>query len=95
MKDFIRHSRRLADGLATALADLDADVRVALTHYSPVPDTLTGEPPEIYPLLGSYFLAEAVDAAGASLAIHGHAHAGQEYGATVGGVPVRSWARPG
>ena len=49
MKGFVRHSRRLADGLAAALGALDSDVRVALTHYSPVPDTLTGEPPEIYP----------------------------------------------
>ena len=31
-------------------------MRVALTHYSPVPDTLAGEPLEIYPFLGSYLL---------------------------------------
>jgi Icc-related predicted phosphoesterase len=94
MKDFVRHSRRLADGLAAALGDLDADYRVVLTHYSPVPETLTGEPPEIYPFLGSYFLAEAADGAAADLAIHGHAHAGQECGRTPGGVPVRNVALP-
>lgn len=94
MKGFVRHSRRLADGLAAALGALDSDVRVALTHYSPVPDTLTGEPPEIYPFLGSYFLAEAADRAAAHLAIHGHAHAGQECGVTPGGVQVRNVALP-
>lgn len=54
MKEFVRHSRRLAEGLGRALRSLDADVRVALTHYSPVADTLAGEPPEIYPSLGSW-----------------------------------------
>jgi Icc-related predicted phosphoesterase len=94
MKEFVRHSRQLADGLAAALGALESDVRVALTHYSPVPDTLTGEPPEIYPFLGSYFLAEAADRAAADLAIHGHAHAGQECGVTPGGVQVRNVALP-
>ena len=94
MKEFVGHSRRLADGLAAALDTLESDVRVVLTHYAPVPDTLAGEPPEIYPFLGSYFLAEAADAAAADLAVHGHAHGGQECGITPGGVPVRNVALP-
>jgi len=94
MKEFVVHSRRLADGLGAALGALESDVRVALTHYSPVPDTLAGEPPEIYPFLGSYFLAEAADGAAADLAVHGHAHAGQECGITPGGVQVRNVALP-
>jgi Icc-related predicted phosphoesterase len=94
MKEFVRHSRRLAEGLDRALRGLDADVRVALTHYAPVADTLAGEPPEIYPFLGSYFLAEAIDHAGADLAVHGHAHAGQECGVTPGGTSVRNVALP-
>src|SRR3712207_8542558 len=44
---------------------------------------------EIFPFLGSYLLAEAVDGAGADLAVHGHAHAGTEKGVTAGGVHVR------
>jgi Icc-related predicted phosphoesterase len=94
MKAFVRHSRRLAGDLGAALNDLEADFRVALMHYSPVPDTLAGEPPEIHPFLGSYFLAEAADDAGASLLIHGHAHAGTEAGVTPGGAPVRNVALP-
>ncbi len=61
MKEFVRHSRQLADGLGAALRALHADALIALTHYAPVPDTLAGEPPEIHPFLGSYFLAEAAD----------------------------------
>jgi Icc-related predicted phosphoesterase len=97
MKEFIRYTRRCADGLRTSLDDLAArgcGTRIALTHYSPVPDTLAGEPPEIHPFLGSYLLAEAVDTAGADLAVHGHAHAGREHGMTSGGVPVRNVAQP-
>ncbi|MGW4026859.1 metallophosphoesterase family protein, partial [Streptomyces sp. NPDC005009] len=97
MKEFVRLSRRCADGLRASLEKLDregCDVRIALTHYSPVPETLAGEPLEIYPFLGSYLLAEAIDTAGADLAVHGHAHAGSEHGMTTGGVKVRNVAQP-
>ncbi|HUN32596.1 MAG TPA: metallophosphoesterase [Trebonia sp.] len=94
MKAFVRHSRKLGHALGAALRGLDADIRVTLTHYSPVAETLKGEPPEIYPFLGSYFLAEATDSAGVSMHIHGHAHAGTEHGTTPGGVPVRNVALP-
>ncbi|GAA1537265.1 metallophosphoesterase [Dactylosporangium maewongense] len=95
MKAFTRHSRELAERFGAALSALDADVRIALTHYSPVPETLLGEPLEIYPFLGSYLLAQAIDATpGVGLAVHGHAHAGSERGTTPGGVPVRNVAHP-
>jgi len=94
MKAFMRHSRHLAESLEAALAALDTDLRVALLHYSPVDGTLEGEPLEIYPFLGSSLLAEAVDAAGADFAFHGHAHAGAESGTTPGGVPVDNVAYP-
>jgi Icc-related predicted phosphoesterase len=94
MKAFIRTTTEVADKLGAALQELDCDVRVALTHYAPVPDTLVGEPPEIYPFLGSYLLGQAIDAAPTALAVHGHAHAGTERGTTPGGVRVRNVAHP-
>lgn len=97
MKAFVRHSRACATGLRTSLgrlAEEGSDLRIALTHFSPVPDTLAGEPVEIYPFLGSYLLAEAMDEAGADLAVHGHAHLGTEHGLTSGGVRVRNVAQP-
>jgi Icc-related predicted phosphoesterase len=93
-KEFIAHSRYLAESLRDGLTSLDTDVRIALTHFAPVPETLRGEPLEIYPWLGSYFLAEAMDDAGCDFAFHGHAHAGSECGTTSGGVPVRNVAQP-
>lgn len=95
MKAFVRHTMALAEGLQDGLRSLDGcDVRVALLHYSPVRDTLAGERAEIFPFLGSYLLAEAIDRAGADLALHGHAHAGVEKGVTPGGVLVRNVAQP-
>jgi Icc-related predicted phosphoesterase len=95
MKAFIRHSRSLASTLEDALLEVaDADVRIALMHYSPVRETLQGEPPEIFPFLGTYLLAEAIDRAGADLALHGHAHHGREKGVTPAGVNVRNVAMP-
>ncbi|WP_327327730.1 metallophosphoesterase [Streptomyces sp. NBC_01210] len=97
MKAFMRRSRLCADGLRRSLEELkerNCAVRIALTHFAPVPDTLAGEPPEIFPFLGSYLLAEAVDEAGADLAVHGHAHLGSEHGMTSGGVRVRNVAQP-
>jgi Icc-related predicted phosphoesterase len=93
MKAFIRHTKDRADALERALASLDAVVRIALMHYSPIRDTLQGEPPEIFPFLGSYLLAEAVDRASADLVVHGHAHRGREHGVTPGGINVRNVAQ--
>jgi Icc-related predicted phosphoesterase len=94
MKQFILPTLDAAERLRSALLGLDADARIALTHYSPVVDTLRGEPPEIHPFLGAYQLAESIDEAGADLAIHGHAHFGTEHGITPGGVRVRNVAQP-
>ncbi|MFL5796937.1 MAG: metallophosphoesterase [Actinomycetota bacterium] len=95
MKSFVRYARDEAGALERALGEISgADHRVALMHYSPVKDTLHGEPPEIFAFLGSYLLAEAVDRAGADIALHGHAHRGRDQGVTPGGVPVRNVAQP-
>jgi Icc-related predicted phosphoesterase len=94
MKAFVAHTKALAGRLERALAGLRADRRIALLHYSPVADTLAGEPREIHAFLGSYLLAEAVDRAGADLVLHGHAHRGSRTGTTPGGVPVRNVAAP-
>lgn len=94
MKAFVNTTSAIADQLSEALHDMDCDLRVALTHYSPVSDTLVGEPPEIYPFLGSYLLGQAIDSAPTALAIHGHAHTGTERGTTPGGVRVRNVAHP-
>ena len=94
MKAFVYAARSSAAALSDALGVLDADVLVALMHYAPCRGTLVGEPEGIHAFLGCYQLGEAVDGAGADLAIHGHAHAGSRRGATDGGVPTFNVARP-
>lgn len=94
MKIFMRHSKNHARILENAIKDMDVDYRIALMHYSPTAQTLAGEKKEIYPFLGSYYLAEAVDYGKADICFHGHAHAGIERGETPGGVPVRNVAQP-
>jgi len=94
MKAFIGHTKMLSDRLEQALTALDADLRIALLHYSPIEATLEGERLELYPFLGSYLMAEAVDNAGADLVLHGHAHHGSEKGRTPAGIPVRNVAQP-
>src|SRR5262245_31386806 len=94
MKQFMRRTERSAERIQTGLDVLDTEIRIVLLHYAPVKDTVIGERAEIFPFLGSSLLAHAVDAAGADLVVHGHAHAGTEQGVTAGGVRVRNVALP-
>jgi Icc-related predicted phosphoesterase len=94
MKEFMYETEGMAARLEESLLSLKSDYRVALLHYAPIKDTLAGERLEIYPFMGSYLLAEALDRAGADLVIHGHAHHGVEKGTTAKGIPVRNVAMP-
>jgi Icc-related predicted phosphoesterase len=90
----LRQGPRDAERLRSALATLDCDLRIALIHFAPIPDTLAGEPLEIYAGLGCHELGEAIDAGDAHLTIHGHAHSGTEFGSTSAGRPVYNVAYP-
>jgi Icc-related predicted phosphoesterase len=93
MKAFAHHGRAQAEILRNGLERLNTDYKFALLHFSPVEGTLLGEKKEIYPFLGSYLLAEAIDATPINGAFHGHAHLGVEKASTPGGVPVRNVAQ--
>jgi Icc-related predicted phosphoesterase len=77
-----------AEAIARGLqAIVHCDLRIVLLHYSPVADTLEGEPPGIYTYLGSERLARPIAEHGADLVLHGHAHAGSFEGC-IGDIPV-------
>jgi Icc-related predicted phosphoesterase len=77
-----------AEAIARGLqAMVHCDVRIVLLHYSPVVDTLEGEPPGIQTYLGSERLATPIAENGADLVLHGHAHAGSFEGC-IGDIPV-------
>jgi len=74
--------------LENAIRQLPRERSLVILHYSPIPETLKGEPPEIFPFLGSSRLAETIDRFAVSLVVHGHAHGGVFAGRTPGGTPV-------
>lgn len=80
--------------LEAALARLRTQQRVALLHYSPIRATVEGEPPEIYPYLGSSRLEEPINRYRVTAVFHGHAHRGSAEGRTSANVPVYNAAMP-
>jgi Icc-related predicted phosphoesterase len=88
IKAFVQESVDEALKLESALRRLRTERRVALLHYSPIVDTVAGEPPEIFPYLGCSRLEEPLDRYPVDLVLHGHAHRGTAEGTTRGGIPV-------
>ncbi len=80
--------------LEAALARLRTAQRVAVLHYSPVRATVEGEPPEIFPYLGSSRLEEPINRYRVTAVFHGHAHRGAAEGRTTTGIPVYNVAMP-
>ena len=94
IKVFVDESREEARKLENGLRSLRTDRAVAVLHYAPIPETVEGEPLEIYPFLGSSRLANAVDRFdNVKAVVHGHAHRGAYSGRTPGGVPVFNCAQ--
>lgn len=88
IKQFVREALDEALKLETALSRLRTERKVALLHYSPIADTVEGEPPEIYPYLGSSRLEEPLSRYPVDVVFHGHAHHGAVEGRTRNGIPV-------
>jgi uncharacterized protein len=64
-----------------------ADLRIVLLHYSPVAETLEGEPPGIHAFLGSARLGIPIAEYQPDFVVHGHAHGGRFEG-RIGDTPV-------
>jgi Icc-related predicted phosphoesterase len=94
MKRLVHESIAEALKLESALARLRTPMRVAVLHYSPIRDTVEGEPLEIFPFLGSSRLEEPLVRYSVTLAVHGHAHRGRPEGRTRSGAPVYNVCLP-
>lgn len=94
IKRFVQEAVDEALKLEAALARLRTPLRIVLTHYAPVEDTVRGEPPTIFPFLGCSRIEEPIDRYHAHAVFHGHAHYGSPEGRTKGGVPVYNVALP-
>lgn len=88
MKQFVQDAVSETLKLGSALGRIRAERRVVVLHYSPIRATVEGEPPEIFPFMGSSRLEEPIDRYRVNAVFHGHAHHGRPEGRTRGGVPV-------
>jgi Icc-related predicted phosphoesterase len=94
IKAFVQEAVDESLKLESALARLRTPHRIALLHYAPIRGTVEGEPPEIFPYLGSSRLEEPINRYRVSAVFHGHAHRGSPEGRTATGVPVFNVAMP-
>ncbi len=94
IKAFVDIAANEARKLENALRTIRTDRSVAVLHYSPIAETLQGEPIEIFQYLGSQRLADAIDRfEHVRAVVHGHAHHGSYEGRTMRGTPVYNCAQ--
>ena len=92
IKEFVAESINEALKLESELKYLETPKKVVVLHYSPISETLIGEPTEIFPFMGSARLAETIDRFDVAAVFHGHAHHGSPEGKTAKGIPVYNCA---
>jgi Icc-related predicted phosphoesterase len=88
IKHFVTEAVNESLRLEVALNSLRTEKTVVVLHYAPIAATVMGEPPEIFPFLGSSRLAETIDHFDVDVVFHGHAHHGTYEGKTTKGIPV-------
>lgn len=94
IKKFVHEAVDEALKLEAALAKLETPQRIAVLHYAPIQATVEGEPPEIFPFLGSSRLEEPLNRYSVTAAFHGHAHHGHLEGRTRSNIPVYNVSMP-
>ncbi len=97
MKAFVQEAVDEALHLDRALARIDSESKqipkIVVMHYSPISDTVKGEPEVIFPFLGSSRLAEPLVRRKVQATFHGHAHMGQLKGEISSGGKVFNVAK--
>lgn len=88
VKKFVFEAVNEALKLEEDLTKLETEKKIVVLHYSPICQTVEGEPLEIYPFLGSSRLVEPIENYNVTAVFHGHAHHGSMVGKTTKGIPV-------
>lgn len=81
IRTFIEEEERELEKLTEALAQMekaDPDYKIVLTHWAVFPETIEGEPLELYPVLGSSRLGDVIEPMKPHLVLSGHAHHGPQ-----------------
>lgn len=60
------------------MQEASPDYRIVLTHWAAFPETIEGEPLDLYPVLGSSLLGDAIELLKPHLTLSGHAHHGPQ-----------------
>ena len=94
IKRFVHEAIDEALKLERAISRLQTAQRLVVLHYSPIQATVEGEPPEIFPFLGSSRLEEPLNRYPVTAIFHGHAHHGSPEGRTQSDTPVYNVALP-
>lgn len=94
IKQYVHEAVNESLKLESALAKLQTPQRIAVLHYAPIQETVEGEPPDIFPFLGSSRLEEPLSRYTVTVAFHGHAHKGQLEGRTSTNIPVYNVSMP-
>jgi Icc-related predicted phosphoesterase len=94
IKLFVQEALNEALKLERAVARLRTTHRIVVLHYAPVVDTVQGEPPEIFPYLGTSRLEEPLSRYPVTAVFHGHAHHGRPEGRTHNNIPVYNVSLP-
>src|SRR5436305_10865567 len=94
MKQFVQEAIDHAVRLEQGLAKLQTEKKIVVLHYSPIRETVVGEPPEIFPFMGSSRLEEPINRFRVNAVFHGHAHNGASDGKTATGIPVYNVSAP-
>ena len=88
IKKFVDEAENETLKLEHAMSSLNTRKKVVILHYSPIKETIIGEPPEIQTFLGSDRLLRPIENLGTSIVFHGHSHHGTVHGKTMQGIPV-------
>src|SRR5437763_168883 len=93
-KLFVDEAMNEARKLENQLRTLRTERSIAVLHYSPIVDTIEGEPEAIHQYLGSQRLCDPIDRFDhVKAVVHGHAHHGTYEGRTPLGKPVYNVAQ--
>ena len=93
-KLFVDEVMKEARKLENQLRTLRTERSVAVLHYSPIEETIEGEPEAIFQYLGSQRLCDPIDRfPHVKAVVHGHAHHGSYEGRTPLGKPVYNVAQ--
>jgi Icc-related predicted phosphoesterase len=92
IKTFVEIADHEMIKLDYGLAQLHTPIKVAVTHYAPIKETVIGEPEPIFSFLGSSRLERPLARHKPALALHGHAHKGTFSATSQNGVEVRNVA---